>query len=72
MMGAAGRYPNLRDAMIRRVRAISSAGVKRAFQVLVEADRSIKLGEADEDVAFDLALARLCEIARPQMAPRRR
>jgi DNA polymerase III delta subunit len=72
LMGNAGRYPGLRDPQIRRVRAIGASGLKRAYELLVEADRTHKLGEVDEEVAFDILLARLCEIARPVTAPRRR
>jgi DNA polymerase III subunit delta len=72
LMGNAGRYPGLRDPQIRRVRAIGASGLKRAYELLVEADRTHKLGEVDEEVAFDILLARLCDIARPVTAPRRR
>ena len=72
LMGKAGQFSGLRDAQIRRVRAIGASGLKRAFQLLVEAERANKLGEMDEEVAFDVLLARLCEIARPAAVARRR
>lgn len=70
LLGNAGKFPRLRDDAIRRARAIGSAGLKRSYESLLEAERTHKLGEVDEAVAFDILLARLCEISRP--APRRR
>lgn len=58
-MGPAGKWPNLRDAAIRRARNLGHAGLKSAYEAIVEADRTDKLGEVDNEVAFDILIMRL-------------
>jgi DNA polymerase III delta subunit len=58
-MGPAGKWPNLRDAAIRRARNLGHDGLKAAYQAMVEADRTDKLGEVDNEVGFDILIMRL-------------
>lgn len=55
-------YPNLRDAAIRRARRLGADGVRQAFEILVGTDRAVKLGEIRDDVALEVAIARLCSL----------
>lgn len=64
LMGNAGKYPRLRADNIRRAKHLQGDHLRVAFEHLVEADRTNKLGEVDEEVAFDILLAKLCELAR--------
>ncbi len=72
LMGNAGKYPKLRADNIRRARRLQGGHLRLAFEHLVEADRSHKLGQVDEEVAFDILLMRLCELSRPPAAAGRR
>lgn len=50
---------------VRAAKRLGPAGLKRAYQYLVEADRTNKLGEVAEEVALDLLLIKLCSLAEP-------
>jgi len=71
-MGNAGKYDGLRRAAIARARRLGSTGLKRAFAVIVEADRTNKLGEVDEEVGFEIMIARLCALAPAPVGSTRR
>jgi len=67
---AIGRpWPNLRDRAIRRARALGPEGVKAAYAAIVEADRTNKTGEVDEDLALEILMTKLAALSTP--APRR-
>lgn len=70
-MGPAGRYPNLRDRAINRARALGSDGLRRAYELMVEADRTSKTGEVKDDLALEIAVMRLATLS-PQPAGGRR
>jgi DNA polymerase III delta subunit len=76
------KWPNLRDAAIRRAGALGQDGLAAAFAALVEADRRQKLGEIDDDLALEVAIGKLAMTAaaaaaaakrqaRPPATPRR-
>lgn len=61
-------WPRLRDAAIARAKRHGSGGIRTAYREIVDADRRIKLGEIDEDLAVDglaLELATLAPVRRP-------
>lgn len=63
---AIGRpWPGLRDRAIRRARALGPEGVKAAYAAIVEADRTNKLGEVDEDLALEVLMTKLASLATP-------
>jgi DNA polymerase-3 subunit delta len=62
-------YPLQKD--IGAAKRYSPATIKQAYQYLVEADRTNKLGEVAEDVSLDLLVMKLCALA-PPLAERRR
>ena len=62
-MGAAGKYEGLRKAAVNRARRIGSSGARDAMAAVVETDRRIKLGELDDEVAMELLVLRLAELA---------
>ena len=64
------RWPNLRDRSIARARRMGPGGLRAAYAAIVETDRSIKLGEVDEDLAFDLLLTRLATLVAPAASRR--
>lgn len=70
-MGPAGRYPNLRDRAINRARGLGPEGLRRAYELMVEADRTSKTGEVRDDLALEIAVMRLSALA-PQAAGARR
>jgi DNA polymerase III delta subunit len=70
-MGPAGRFPNLRDRAIRRARSLGRDGLRRAYELMVEADRTSKTGEVKDDIALEIAVMRLAALA-PQPAGARR
>jgi DNA polymerase-3 subunit delta len=70
-MGPAGRFPNLRDRAINRARALGPDGLRRAYELMVEADRGSKTGEVKDDLALEIAVMRLAALA-PQPAGARR
>jgi len=53
------KWPNLRDAAIRRADSLGQEGLAAAFAALVEADRRQKLGEIDDDLALEVAVGKL-------------
>lgn len=63
------QFPGLREAALRRMRAHGAAGIRRAYEVIVEADRHTKLGEVDADLALDTAVYRLALLARGTGGP---
>ena len=71
-MGRAGTFQGLRDQAIRRARALGHHGVHAAYEALVEADRTNKLGEVDDEVAFEILIAKLCALSGSGLAARRR
>jgi DNA polymerase III delta subunit len=44
---------------------LGPATVKRAYQLIVEADRTHKLGEVDQEVAIELLIIKLCALGQP-------
>ncbi len=69
---AIGRpWPNLRDAAIRRARRLGPEGLRQAFDILVAADRAIKLGKMRDELALEIAVSRLLMLS-PQGASRGR
>lgn len=64
-------WPRGRQEAIRRARALGREGVRRAFELIVEADRAHKTGLTEEAVAMELLLARLAALA-PAGRTRRR
>lgn len=70
-IGAAIHRPwrNLRDAAIRRARRLGQSGVRRAFEILIAADRSVKAGEVDQYVALEVAITGLCQLMVPLKPP---
>jgi DNA polymerase-3 subunit delta len=54
-------YPLTKD--VEAARRLGPAAVKRAYEYLVEADRTNKLGEVDEEVSIDILLMKLCALA---------
>jgi DNA polymerase III delta subunit len=67
-MGPAGRWPNLRDKAIRRARGLGRDGLRDAYGALVHYERTFKQGEIDEEVGFEVLIARLCALAAPARA----
>jgi len=61
-MGNAGKYQGLRNAAKARARRLGPHGLRQAYAALVEADRTNKLGEVQEDVAIEILAARLTAI----------
>ncbi|MGI8926479.1 MAG: DNA polymerase III subunit delta [Tepidiformaceae bacterium] len=61
-------YPGLRDAAIARARRLGPAGLRAAYEALVDADRAHKMGEIKEDVALEVLIARLWSLSRPAPA----
>jgi len=62
-------FPLKKD--IEASRRFKPAMIKQAYQYLVEADRTNKLGEVSEDVSLDLLVMKLCTLA-PPVGERRR
>ncbi len=63
-MGNAGRYPKLFQANKSRARRLSAGQLKAAYEAMVAADRTHKMGEVDEDVALEIVIAGLAAGAR--------
>ncbi|HEX6030146.1 MAG TPA: hypothetical protein VFY90_01865 [Tepidiformaceae bacterium] len=70
-MGGAGRFPNLRDRAINRARGLRPDGLRRAYEIMVDADRRNKLGEIDEDLALEIVVMNLAALG-SRSAPARR
>ncbi|MGD9934531.1 MAG: DNA polymerase III subunit delta [Dehalococcoidia bacterium] len=62
-LGAAGNYPGLRQAAMARARRIGVAGATAAMEAIVEADYHGKKNEIDSDLALELLVIRLAEMA---------
>jgi DNA polymerase-3 subunit delta len=71
-LGRAGTFPRLRDAAVRRARRLGEAGVRQAIDAIVTADRHVKMGEMDEDVAIELLVVNLAILSRRGVAAVRR
>lgn len=71
VLGNAGKYENLRRAAIERARRHGPRKLRLAYEYLVEADRTNKLGEVDEDLAIEILMMKLCALA-PAAAGSRR
>ncbi|MDE2669410.1 MAG: hypothetical protein OXI51_07110 [Chloroflexota bacterium] len=56
-------WPRLRDAAIRRAQRLGREGVRRAYEILVEADRGMKSGEVRDELALEVAVTRLIALA---------
>ena len=57
-------FPNLRRRAIDRARRLGREGVAAAYDAIVEADRSLKSGAVDEDLAMEVLVAKLAGLAR--------
>lgn len=57
-------YPNLRRRAIERARRLGWEGVLAAYEAIVEADRSLKSGTVDEDLAMEVLVAKLAGLSR--------
>jgi DNA polymerase-3 subunit delta len=62
-MGRAGSFRNLRDQAKLRARRVGAGRLRAAYEAMVAADRTHKMGEVDEDVALEILLARLAGMA---------
>lgn len=51
-----------RDRDLKRARRLGPAGLRRAIAAIVEADRSHKSGEVDEEIAMELLIGRLAGV----------
>jgi len=56
-------YPLQKDIGVAK--RIGPATLKRAYQLIVEADRTHKLGEVDDEVAVELLIIKLCALGQP-------
>lgn len=65
-------WPGLRRQAIARARRLGAGGVRAAYEALVEADRSTKLGNVDEDLAVEILVSRLASLAAAPAHPGRR
>jgi DNA polymerase-3 subunit delta len=64
-IGKAARIPweGLRDRAISRAKRLGPQGIRQAWELLVEADRAHKTGQADEEVMLELTIGRLCALS---------
>jgi DNA polymerase-3 subunit delta len=62
-VGNSWRYPGLREAQKRRARRHGMSGVRAAIEAIVDCDRSIKLGETEDEVGFEVLVMRLARLA---------
>ena len=65
-------WPNLRRRAIARARDLGRPGLRAAYQAMVEADRSNKLGEVDEDLSIEILILRLGQLRSSGAARSRR
>ena len=63
-------WPRLRDAAIQRARRLGREGVQGAYEVLVAADRGMKLGEVRDELALEVAVTRLLALSPPRAGRR--
>ena len=61
-------YPLQKDIGVAK--RVGPAALKRAYQLIVEADRTHKLGEIDQEVAVELLIIKLCALGPPVAARR--
>lgn len=59
MPGRSGQYAGLRRDTIRRARRIGMTGLRRAYEAMVEAERSYKKNEVKEDLALEILIGKL-------------
>ncbi|MGH2632254.1 MAG: DNA polymerase III subunit delta [Tepidiformaceae bacterium] len=71
-IGPAGKWPNLRDQAIRRARGLGHWGLHAAYEALVEADRTSKLGDVDDEIAFEIVITKLSALSGSARTPLRR
>ena len=71
VIGNAARYENLRRAIIDRARRHGPGRLRLAYDALLDADRTNKLGEVDEDLAIEILMMKLCALAPATPAGRR-
>ncbi|HML98825.1 MAG TPA: hypothetical protein PKD75_10120 [Tepidiformaceae bacterium] len=71
VLGNAGKYEGLRRAAIARARRHGPRNLRLAYEYLLEADRTNKLGEVDEDLTIEILVMKLCALA-PAAAGSRR
>lgn len=72
VLGNAGKYEGLRRAAIDRARRHRSGRLRLAYEYIVEADRTNKLGEVDEELTIDILIMKLCALAPAATAAARR
>ena len=73
-IGKAIRRPwlNLRRRAIGQAKDLGRRGLRAAYQAIVEADRSNKRGEVDEDLSLEILVSRLGQLrSRPRSRSRR-
>ena len=56
-------WPGLRDRAIARARRLGRDGLLQAYEYLVTADRTVKLGEARDEIALEVAVSRLLQLS---------
>ncbi len=56
-------WPNLRDRAIARARRLGPAGLRKAYEAMIEADRTNKMGEVDDVLTTEVLIARLWQLA---------
>ncbi|MGE5595940.1 MAG: DNA polymerase III subunit delta, partial [Hyphomicrobiales bacterium] len=61
-MGRAGQYRNLVERAKTQALRIGPHGLRAAFEAIVEADRTSKTGEVDNDVALEILFGKLCAL----------
>jgi len=61
------KWPGLRDRAIARARRLGPSGVRAAFAAIVAADRTMKLGEVEEDLTIEILVHQLTALARPAL-----
>lgn len=63
-------HPYPRDKVIARARRYGLAGITAAYDLILEAERTKKLGEVDEEAGMHILVSRLCALAmaRPSAA----
>jgi DNA polymerase III delta subunit len=63
-------YPNLRKRAIARATDLGRPGLLAAYQAMVAADRSHKLGEVDEEVSMEILVTKLGQLRSPSRGRR--
>ncbi len=70
-LGNAGKYESLRRAAIDRARRHGGGRIRHAYACLVEADRTNKLGEVDEELTIEILMMKLSALGQPLATARR-